>query len=117
MAVSWIVIGCDLALSATVTILLPVLREPLSTVAAKELVLAILASGTVAYSRHAREELAKDRLTAVDAVNVLRGGVVEPAELENGSWRYRVRTARMFVVIAFRSEEELVIVTAWRMKP
>ena len=90
------------------------LREPLSTVAAKQLIGAILAGGTVAYSRHARAELAKDNMTTVDAVNVLRGGVVEPAELENGSWRYRVRTARMYVVVAFRSEEEMVIVTAWR---
>jgi hypothetical protein len=29
----------------------------------------------------------------VDETNVLRGGVVDPAEFENGSWRYRVRTA------------------------
>ena len=47
---------------------------------------------------------------------VSRGGIVEPAEFESGSWRYRVRTARMCVV-AFRSETELRIVTAWRFKP
>ena len=53
-------------------------------------------------------------MTMVDCANVLRGGFLEPAEWENGSWRYRVRTARMCVVIAFRSEREIVIVTAWR---
>jgi hypothetical protein len=50
----------------------------------------------------------------VDVVNVLRGGVVEPGEFERGSWRYRVHTVRIWVVIAFNSETELVIVTAWR---
>ena len=53
-------------------------------------------------------------LTIADCVNVLRGGVVEPGEFERGSLRYRVSTARLCVVVAFRSEEELVVVTAWR---
>jgi hypothetical protein len=60
--------------------------------------------------------MAKDHLDAVDVDNVLRGGVVEPGEYENGSWRYRVRTDRITVVIAFRSGSELVVVTAWRIK-
>ena len=58
--------------------------------------------------------MTKDDLSIVDCVNVLRAGVVEPAEYENGSWRYRVRTQRIYVVVAFRSEKQLVIVTAWR---
>jgi hypothetical protein len=56
----------------------------------------------------------KDALSEIDITNVLRGGVVDPAEFETGSWRYRVRTQRIAVVIAFRSEESLVVVTAWR---
>jgi hypothetical protein len=56
----------------------------------------------------------KDGLTMVDCINVLRGGWVEPGERERGSWRYRVRTARICVVVAFRSESKLAIVTAWR---
>lgn len=36
--------------------------------------------------------------------------------IENGSWRYRVRTARMAVIVAFRSETALRVVTAWRFK-
>lgn len=55
-----------------------------------------------------------DELTTLDCENVLRGGVVRPAEYSSGSWRYRVETARMTVVVAFRSEHELVVVTAWR---
>lgn len=67
------------------------------------------------FSRHALEELAEDDLTTVDAVNALRGGVVGPGEFERGTWRYRVRTARLVVVIAFRSQTELVVVTGWRV--
>lgn len=55
-------------------------------------------------------------MDAIDVDNVLRGGAVDPGEYENGSWRYRVRTERIVVVITFRSEIELVIVTAWRIK-
>lgn len=84
------------------------MTEPLEPAAAKALIRTILEAGTVTFSRHALEELGKDELTTVDAVNALRGGVVGPGELERGTWRYRVRTARLVVVIAFRSEAELV---------
>lgn len=93
---------------------MPPLREPLEPRAAKRLVRKIIQLGTVSFSKHASEEMANDDLTTVDCVNVLRGGVVEAGEFERGSCRYRVSTARMCVVVAFRSEEELVVVTAWR---
>lgn len=90
-------------------------REPLDPAAAKALIRTILDAGTVSFSRHALEELGKDDLTTVDAVNVLRGGGVSPGELERGTWRYRVRTAHLVVVVAFRSETELVVVAGWRV--
>ncbi len=93
------------------------LREPLSPGHAKSLIRSILTSGQVRFSGHAEKEMAKDQLTAVDCVNVLRGGVVQQAELERGSWRHRVTTQRIAVVIVFRSEAVLVVVTAWRFKP
>ena len=89
-------------------------EEPLSPPDARRLVLDILADGEVVSSRHAAEEMAKDELTLVDCINVLRAGVVEPAELERGTWRYRVHTRRIWVVVAFRSKTRLVVVTAWR---
>jgi hypothetical protein len=92
------------------------MQEPLTPTAAKQLIRKILAEGVYWTSAHADQEMLKDSLTQVDAVNVLRGGVVEPAEWENGSWRYRVRTARIVVVIALDSEMELTIVTAWRIR-
>ena len=92
------------------------MKEPLSPPQARRLIQNILADGEVVSSKHATEEMAKDGLTIIDCVNILRGGVVEPAEWENGSWRYRVHTQRIWVVVAFRSEKRLVIVTAWRSK-
>ena len=90
------------------------MQEPLDEARAKKLIREILRDGEVSYSGHALDEMDKDKLTALDCANVLRGGWVEPAEFERGSWRYRVRTNRICVVIAFRSETKLVVVTAWR---
>jgi hypothetical protein len=69
----------------------------------------------------------EDGLTDVDAVNVLRGGMVREPEWENGSWRYRVETARMLFVVVLDPEPdvvpaadadlgdtELIVVTGWR---
>lgn len=71
----------------------------------------------------------KDRLTDVDAVNVLRGGAVREAEWQNGSWRYRVETPRIVFVVVLDPEPakmpaadddladlELVLVTGWRIR-
>jgi hypothetical protein len=92
------------------------LREPLSPRDAKRLIARILATGDVRFSQHALDEMAKDHLDTVDCTNVLRGGVVDPPEWENRSWRYHVRTARMCVVVAFRSSTALAVVTAWRFR-
>lgn len=88
--------------------------QALHEATAKSVIQAILDEGEVAYSKHAKEEMEKDRLTTVDVVNVLRGGSVGPPEWENGSWRYRVQTQKMCVVVALRSKSELKIVTAWK---
>ena len=90
-----------------------VLKHPLDNDAAKRLIVQILKTGTVSFSRHALEEMEKDNLTTVDGANVLRG-LVEFCEEINRTWRYRVRTTRMTFVVAFRSETALTVVTAWR---
>lgn len=93
------------------------LKEPLTNERARALLREILSRrGVVSFSNHALDEMAKDELTSVDAQNVLRGGVVEFSEKEQGTWRYRVRTARMTFVVAFRSETSVRVVTAWRHK-
>jgi Domain of unknown function (DUF4258) len=89
------------------------LIEPLSPNAARGLLRAILASGEVVFSGHALTEMENDGITQADVIRVLRGGMVEPAELERGSWRYRVRAQNVYAVVSFRSESHAIVVTAW----
>jgi hypothetical protein len=88
--------------------------DPLSPPDARTRLRLILAEGILTTTQHARDEMRKDELTIIDCANVLRGGVVEPAEWESGGWRYRVHTARIWVVVEFEGDMEAVIVTAWR---
>lgn len=90
------------------------LVEPLDPDEAKPLIRLIIASGQVSFPTHAKGRLSLRSMGMSDALNVLRAGVVEHPELERGTYRYRVCTSRMTVVIAFRSKTHLVIVTAWR---
>lgn len=83
---------------------------------ARKLLREILVSGTLAYSGHAKKEMEKDKLTTQDLVNVRRAGVVEPSEFERGSWRHRVKTNAICVVVVLVSEREAVVVTAWRIR-
>ena len=93
------------------------LKEPLTNDQARTLLRQILSTGgDVSFSSHALDEMQHDDLTSVDAQNVMRGGVVEFSEQERGTWRYRVRTARMTFVVAFRSETSVRVITAWRHK-
>lgn len=92
------------------------LDEPLKPDEAKRLCREILLTGQVTFSRHALEEMVADDLTTVDCENILRAGVIRPPEFERGTWRYRVETNRMAIVIAFRSRREFIMVTAWRKK-
>ena len=105
---------------------------PLKATDARKLIRRLLAEGRLVspgVGSHARIEMEKDGLTDVDAVNVLRGGVVREAEWVNGSWRHRVETQRMVFVVTFDPEPdampadgdelgdvELIVVTGWRMK-
>jgi hypothetical protein len=92
------------------------LREPLRPPAAKALLGEILERGRVDISPHAWKEMQDDGISVQDVYQVLRGGVVEPAEFTNQSWRYRVRQGRRFVVVTFRSESSTVVITVWRTK-
>ncbi len=83
---------------------------------ARKLLREILVSGTLTFSGHAKREMAKDKLTTQDIVNVLRAGVVEPSEFDSGSWRHRVKTNAICVVVVLVSEQEAVVVTAWRIR-
>lgn len=83
---------------------------------ARKLLREVGASGVLTYSDHAKNEMVKDKLTTQDIVNVLRAGVVEPSEFERGSWRHRVKTNTLCVIVVLASEREAVVVTAWRIR-
>lgn len=98
-------------------------REPvdatkrLDALQARKLLSRILrGKDSVAFGRHALERMEKHDLTKPDVINTIRCGTVGNGELVNGSWRYRVETGRMGVVVAFLRESEAVVVTAWRTK-
>jgi len=92
------------------------ISKPLRPPNAKALIKKIMAGGSVRWGTHAEEEVKKDNLEKGDVLNVLRGGIVSESEWESGEWRYRVETPRICVVVAFRSEKILRVVTAWRKK-
>lgn len=92
--------------------------EPLAPDDARRRILALVSSGCVRFSRHALERIAARELDMADCLNVLRGGIVGAGEWEHGSWRYPVCTPRGYtVVVAFRGETLLVVVTAWAGEP
>lgn len=95
------------------------MKEPFNRNEAKKRIQAIFLrpDRVITLTRHAEEELAKDELTTVHAEKALRSGqILEEPELVNGTWRYRVHTAQLVVVVAFLSESRLRIITAWRKK-
>ena len=65
-----------------------IVNQPLTAAAARKLAKEIIETGSVIWGDHALAEMAKDNLTTVDAVNVLRGGAYSEAEWENGAWRH-----------------------------
>jgi len=82
-----------------------------------KLVRAIRLNGNTVESGHAKARLKEHGLTMVDVDNVLRcGRINREGECEEDAWRYRVETPLMAVVVAFRSDSELVIVTVWRKR-
>lgn len=90
------------------------LDEPFSPLQVRRLIRDVLNDGNLEFSSHALEEMLQDGLSEMDIVNVLRGGWPDPGEYEKGSWRYRISTSRIGVVVAFRDDSWAVVVTAWR---
>lgn len=92
-------------------------NEPLKPSDARRLIHQILKHGDVTYAQpHAVQRMEQREMDTSDCINILRGGAVKDGEYENGSWRYRVETPKMAVVVTFIDEDELMIVTAWREK-
>src|SRR4051794_26566325 len=69
------------------------------------------------FSGHALRELRNDDLTTADALNVLKSPdskILLDGEFEKGSYRYRLETRNIMIVIAFQEDGKgISIVTAW----
>jgi hypothetical protein len=92
------------------------MEQPFKPNKAKALIRQVLESGVITYSRpHALERLRERNISTVDCENVLRAGKVQEAEYEHGAWRHHVLTVKLAVVIEFLSEQEVLVVTAWRI--
>lgn len=83
---------------------------------ARKLIREILENGETLFTTHAYEEMYKDRLSEGDLLNVLRGGIVDEAEWEHGSWRHRVHTQNIYVVVSIESIDEQLVITAWKIR-
>lgn len=73
----------------------------------------------VVFSKHAEEEMDKDDLSKVDVLNVLLSpsARIEEPEFVRSSWRYRVKTERIVVVIVFSSSNDgVTVITVWAIK-
>ena len=90
------------------------LNEPLAPTDARKLIRQILEDGEVEFWLHARHEMAKDGLSQIDCLNVLRGGWPSAGECYGDRLRYQVHTQSICVVVQFETEKHLAIVTAWR---
>ncbi len=87
--------------------------EPLNKYDARKLIRQIKTSGSVRFARHANECMSQRNITENDVRVALNGPVVS-VDLIEGSWRYRVQGRNLIVVVAFRSETIVVVVTVWR---
>lgn len=69
----------------------------------------------ISFTGHARVQMKERNLKAGDVLNILRAGkIYADPEFENGSYRYRVQTLKITVVVAFKKPNNVVVVTAWR---
>lgn len=92
------------------------MNQPIRATEARKLLRRIINGGIVTYAQpHAIDRIKERALSTLDCENVMRAGVVEEAECNDGAWRHKVRTQRIVVVVEFLSEEEVLIVTAWRL--
>lgn len=90
------------------------INEPLDENHARRQIRDCIARGSVRWTNHVLERCSERGLTTGDCVNALKSGAVEPTGWEHGAWRYRVRAGDVTVVVAFRGQRQLTVITAWR---
>ncbi len=94
------------------------LKHPLNYSHATKSARKILKFGTVSYTRHAQQRQIERKMNQVDCANVLRWGQCDGHRNDDGEddddYTYRIATNEMTVIVCFRSEEHLAVVTCWR---
>lgn len=74
----------------------------------------------VLFTGHAIQELKNDGLDRTDALNVLHtesARITDEPELINDSWRYRIGTNAIIVVVAFMiNSKGLIVITVFKIK-
>jgi hypothetical protein len=74
----------------------------------------------IRFSKHALKELKADGLTTVDALNILKSSnakINQDGEFEKGSFRYRLETSNLMIVVGFWCDGTGInIITAWDKK-
>lgn len=69
----------------------------------------------VRLTKHCREEMQNDSLASSDIYNVLMGGhIYDYPEFEHGTYRYRVETQKIAVIITFEVPDKIRCITTWR---
>lgn len=72
-------------------------------------------SNLISFTKHAREQMCERDLKSGDVLNVLKAGLIyNVPECINESFRYRVQTKKITVVVVFKKPNHVVVVTAWR---
>lgn len=95
----------------------PLEGEPVSSARVRALCQSIIKLGSVSFGPHARKRMGERGISETTVKNVLRAGFADEGELEHGTYRYPVKTPEYCVIVAFRSEHSLVVVSVWRNEP
>lgn len=87
---------------------------------ARKLSLELCKKSKIIFSKHSLKELINDDLDRMDAINVIMSPsakIIKSPEFENGSWRYRVETNKICVVITFTEKPSgIIVVTVFRIE-
>ena len=90
--------------------------EPVGEAELRKIITAINdGRGSLNFSKHAFQRMDERSLDEKDCRNILRAGRWRGPDFETGTWRYRMESNNMFVVVAVRSETCLVVVTVGRL--
>lgn len=87
--------------------------EPLNNHDARKLIRQIVQGGTVIFTVHAQTRMKERDIPESSVLHALKAGWVDGCDFECGSWRYRVMTVQITVVVAFDDETKAIVITTW----